>query len=64
MNATTFIKLLTDVEHDLARRKNNALARGRWVVALQVEAQEELCRTLRKIVAENPEDNVQTLPEV
>lgn len=58
MQTTHLIKHLTEVEHDLTRRRNNALARGNWAKALECDAQEELCTALRKWAAEQDEKTV------
>lgn len=51
MTTQQVIKYLVEVEHQLARRKNNALARGRWADAIKLEAQIELSETTRHWIA-------------
>lgn len=51
MENSAVIKLLTETERDLARKKNNALARGRWIVAHDCEMREVFCVELRAKIA-------------
>lgn len=45
---TDIIKLLDEEELNILKKRNAALARGQWARAIELDANEEFCRDLRK----------------
>lgn len=52
------ITILVNEESTLETKRTRALTSGNWARALEVDAQLELCRRLRKAVAAQPSEEV------
>jgi hypothetical protein len=51
MTIEQVIKLITDEQHSLNKRKQTALARGLWIKAAECEHKTEALQGLKKVIA-------------